>query len=125
MENKSRPVFLDLLQISFPVTAILSILHRISGVILFISLPLFLYLFERSLHGAGSFQQLLGVWENPLLRLITIIACWTLVHHLISGIRILLLDIGVGIVKKDAQHGAMLVAGLSIMMLFLIALVLF
>ncbi|MBC8519986.1 MAG: succinate dehydrogenase, cytochrome b556 subunit [Gammaproteobacteria bacterium] len=125
MEKNSRPVFLNLLQISFPATAILSILHRISGVALSLLLPLFLYLFERSLHGADSFQQLLDLWEDPLSRFIAIIVCWTLIHHLISGARILLLDIGVGIEKDSASDGAIVVSGLSMLALVLVGWALF
>ncbi len=114
MEKFSRPRFLNLLQISFPATAILSILHRISGVVLTLYLPLSLVLFERSLLSADSFQQLPQLWDVLLVRLLVVAGLWALSHHMISGVRILLLDFGVGIAGEDAQRSAYVVAGASI-----------
>jgi len=113
------------LQIRFPATAILSILHRISGVILFLSLPMLLFLFERSLRSVDSFQMLLELWDLQLIPLLAVVVCWTLVHHLISGVRVLLLDVGVGIAKEHAQRSAIVVTGLSMLALFTVGWALF
>ncbi len=117
MEKISRPRFLNLLQIRFPATAVVSVCHRISGVLLLVLVPLFLLLFERSLQGADPFQQVLQLWDHLLVRLIVAAGLWALIYHLISGVRFLLLDIGVGLNRGAAQGSAWLVAGAALLAL--------
>jgi len=56
MRTTNRPIFLDIISIRLPIPGIVSILHRISGVLLFISLPLLLWLLAGTLDNAAAFE---------------------------------------------------------------------
>ena len=92
----TRPVYLNLLQLRFPVTAIASILHRISGVIVFLLIPLMLWTLGESLRSPQSFQSLIGHLGHPVLKFFMWVFLGGLLFHLVSGIRHLLMDIGLG-----------------------------
>ncbi len=120
--NEKRPVFLDLLQIRLPPPGIASILHRLSGVLLFLLIPLSLYLLQQSLSDARQFQRVVQILHHPAIVLLMLIALWALVHHLLTGIRFLLLDFGVGIEKRAANRSAWLVMiGAPLLALLLLA----
>jgi len=102
----TRPVYLNLLKIKLPVTAILSILHRITGVFMVISIPSLVYLFDWSLQGQIEFDQLTGFLAHPLMRIIGALYVWFLAHHLLAGIRFLLMDIDIGVLKPAARASA-------------------
>lgn len=109
MPNRKRPVFLNLFQIRLPVTGVVSIIHRATGVVLALAIPLFLYVLQRTLADPGAFdaaRSWLGGWPG---RALTLLVVWMLVQHLYSGIRHLLLDIDVGISLRGARRGAWLV----------------
>lgn len=92
--KKKRPMFLNLTQIHFPIMAIVSILHRISGVILFLSLPILLIIWQHSLLSEQSFADLQlwlhSFWAKCLVG--SIIAA--LGYHTFAGIRHLIMDMG-------------------------------
>ena len=104
--NKKRPVFLDLLKIDMPATAILSIGHRISGVLLFLSIPFFLYLFDLSLASEAGFDQAMSILNQGFIKVLCVMLLWGLIHHLLAGIRFLLLDIHIGMNKQAASKSA-------------------
>ena len=88
----SRPVFLNLLQIKFPVTAIISIAHRISGVAIFLAMP-FIYLwFFLSLESDSSFNFMLETSKNIYVALFYWLIVTALLVHIVAGIRHLLFD---------------------------------
>jgi len=94
MRRGGRPVFLDLRAMRWPPGAVASILHRASGLLLFLSIPLALWVLERSLEGPEGFGQvraLLGGWPG---RLPLALLAWALAHHLAAGVRFLLMDAG-------------------------------
>ena len=107
--QRSAPVYLDLLRIRFPVGAVTSFAHRISGVLLFISLPFFIYLLDISLQGPEGYADAAAILGNCWLRLGSATIVWSLFHHLFSGIRFLLIDIEVGVALKQARASAWLV----------------
>jgi succinate dehydrogenase / fumarate reductase cytochrome b subunit len=91
--NKPRPVHLDLTKIRLPLPGILSILHRVSGLGLFLFLPLLLGLLQMSLGSQeqyGNFSALVG---HPLVKLILLGLTWAFLHHLFAGIRYLVMDV--------------------------------
>ncbi|OOG28643.1 succinate dehydrogenase, cytochrome b556 subunit [Thioalkalivibrio denitrificans] len=106
MRRDGRPVFLNLFQIRLPIPGVVSIAHRISGVLLFLSIPLFLLLFQRSLQGQAGFEQALGWLRNPAVMLLTLILVWSLLHHWLAGIRYLLIDVDVGLERQIARRTA-------------------
>ena len=99
----NRPVNNNLLQFHFPLTAIVSICHRISGVVLFISMPFVLWALMKSLESSSSFTTLLQVLSQPLVQLCVWIVCVALIFHLCAGIKHLLMDIGIGETLESAK----------------------
>ncbi|MDO5687553.1 MAG: succinate dehydrogenase, cytochrome b556 subunit [Neisseria sp.] len=104
--QKHRPKYLDIPKIYFPVPSIVSILHRISGVGLFLFLPLLLWLFAGTLSSESSFATYQAVVANPLVKLILIGLLWAYLHHAFAGIRFLLLDADKGLDLAPARLSA-------------------
>lgn len=100
--QKSRPKYLDLFRIKLPITGVVSIAHRISGVLLVLSLPFWLYLLDLSLLGPEGFAAANEWLDGFFVSLLAIIVMWALVHHFFAGIRFLLLDLDIGIEKAQA-----------------------
>lgn len=105
----SRPRFLNLLRIHMPVGAITSFAHRVSGILLFLSIPLAAFLLELSLRGPEGFEQAARLLTSMPLRMLFLILAWALAHHLLAGIRYLLIDIEVGVDKGAARASALAV----------------
>lgn len=107
---KQRPVFLDLLRIRMPATAAVSFSHRVTGVLLFLALPVGIQLLERSLRGPEAFravQAILGGWS---FQVVLWLLLWAGLHHLFAGIRFLLIDIDIGVGWPQALYSARAVA---------------
>lgn len=96
---KPRPVFLNLLQIRLPVAGVMSIIHRVSGVVMVLSIPLLIYLLDLSLASPQGFADATALFDNILVKLILFGFIWGLMHHLLAGIRYLLIDIDIGVEK--------------------------
>jgi succinate dehydrogenase / fumarate reductase cytochrome b subunit len=111
--SKARPKFLNLFQIRQPAPAIVSILHRISGAILFLFLWLFLVALQRSLASAESHADLRSLLDQPLMKLVMLGLLWAYLHHSFAGIRHLGLDLRLGIQLPAARTTAWVVLTLS------------
>lgn len=101
-----RPVFFELHRIALPIGAIASFLHRVSGVLLVLAIPPAAFWFERSLVSAQAFDSAraaLGSWPG---RLVLFALAWALAHHLLAGIRHLLMDAGAGTHLRAARRSA-------------------
>ncbi|MDP3513642.1 MAG: succinate dehydrogenase, cytochrome b556 subunit [Sulfuritalea sp.] len=113
--TKQRPKYLALHEIRLPLAGFASILHRVSGAGLFLMLPLLIWLLQLSL---GSTQQsaelFAAVTGNWLVKLILLGLLWAFLHHFCMGIRILLIDIHVGVEKQQAHNSAMAVMIISL-----------
>jgi succinate dehydrogenase / fumarate reductase cytochrome b subunit len=91
-----RPVFLNFARIRFPVGAVASIGHRISGVLLALCLPFAVLALERSLSLEAGSRVLPEGLQSLGGRAGLALVAWAAAHHLFAGIRHLLMDIGVG-----------------------------
>ena len=91
--NKPRPKHLALHQIKLPLPGIVSILHRISGLLLFIALPFLLLILQYSLTSIETYTQLMDVMANPLIKLMLLGLLWALMHHFCAGLRYLAIDL--------------------------------
>lgn len=111
LNHKNRPVFLNLLRIHFPVTAVVSILHRVSGLLMVLSLPVLIYLLRLSLQGPAGYDQARALVTGPAAQCVGFVLVWALAHHLLAGLRFLLLDVEIGVTKKTARLSAWLVHG--------------
>jgi len=116
---QNRPKFLDLTEIHMPVPAFVSILHRVSGALLFMALPLLLWLFQQSLTSFGAFNELRGFFSNIFVKFIATGLLWGFFHHLCAGLRFLALDIHVGTELETARSSSrvVLVAGIVLTLL--------
>ena len=108
MTNK-RPVYLNLLKIRLPLTGMVSFAHRITGVILFLSLPFVVYILDLTVESEASFQNAQQILNQPLMMFVQIVLLWSIVHHFFAGIRFLLIDAEIGVEKSQARLGAWLV----------------
>ena len=116
-----RPVYLNLFQIKLPVSGMVSLLHRLSGALLFLSLPFVLWLFQTSLESASSFNNLINtVKYNPILKLVIAIGVWAYLHHFLAGIRFLLMDVHLGLELRQSRLSAKIVMLTSITLTILI-----
>lgn len=102
----TRPVFLDLWRIKLPIPGVVSILHRISGVLMVLAIPLAAVFLHQALSGPAGFEQVAGILDFWLVRLILLVLAWSLLHHLCAGIRYLLLDLGLGLDRPAARQSA-------------------
>ncbi|KAA5779135.1 succinate dehydrogenase cytochrome b556 subunit [Yersinia pestis] len=92
--KKQRPVNLDLQTIRFPVTAIASILHRVSGVITFVAVGILLWLLGLSVSSQEGFMQAATIMNSFFVKFIFWGILTALAYHICGGIRHLLMDFG-------------------------------
>ncbi|MCG8393724.1 MAG: succinate dehydrogenase, cytochrome b556 subunit [Pseudomonadales bacterium] len=118
--NDKRPVNLDLSTIKFPVTAIASITHRVTGVAIFLALPILLWMLDRSLTSPESFADLKSLMTSPLVKLVVWAILAVLLYHLVAGIRHLIMDTGVGETLEGGRRGAKLVFIISAVLILLV-----
>ena len=92
----NRPINLNLFSIKWPVTALVSIAHRVSGILLFLATALLLYLLDLSLQSEAGFRQAADLLASPAASFLIWLVVVALLYHLIAGSRHLLMDIGIG-----------------------------
>ena len=109
MKPSARPVYLDLLRIHLPLPGWVSILHRVSGALLFAALPLGVWVLSVSLSGEAGFQQVKDGAEHPLARLCVLGLTWAFSHHLFAGLRHLALDVHWGVDLRRARQSSLAV----------------
>ncbi|HHT0592511.1 TPA: succinate dehydrogenase, cytochrome b556 subunit [Legionella anisa] len=114
--NKKRPVNLDLGSLKFPPMAIASILHRISGVVLFLLLPVMLYVFGQSMQSEEAFIQVRDLLSHPVYKMVVWAFGAAMIYHLLAGIRHLVMDMGFGEHLETGRRSAVLVIILAIIL---------
>lgn len=112
--KKKRPKNLDLPTIRLPLPGVLSILHRISGAVLFLLLPCLLWLFQQSLASPETFAAAKAVTSNLLVKVVLFGLIWLYMHHFCAGIRYLLLDLHKGVDLQSARFSSKVVFVVSI-----------
>ena len=118
--KKNRPKHLNVMQIRLPLPGIVSILHRVSGVGLFLCLPLLIWLLGASLGSAVQLESFQAVWGNILVKLVVFGLLWAFLHHFCAGIRFLFLDVHIGIELPEARKTAVAVLVVSLVLTALI-----
>jgi succinate dehydrogenase / fumarate reductase cytochrome b subunit len=111
---KQRPKYLNLVQIRLPVPGVVSIMHRVSGALLFLLIPVLLYLLQMSLASERGFGALREAFGSPVAKLALIGLAWAFLHHFCAGIRYLVLDLDVGTELPAARASSWLVLAVSI-----------
>lgn len=117
--NDTRPKNLNLFTIHFPIPAIVSILHRISGVILFFLIPLALWALDRSLISGQDYDELHDFLTQPFIKLILWGFISAFIYHFIAGIRHLFMDIHLGDELRSARFMSWTTILLSIIFMML------
>ena len=107
--TEKRPVYLNLFRIRLPTTGIVSFAHRVSGFLLFLAIPFAIYLLDLSVSSSSGYSMSLEYLQQPILQVIVLVLVWALVHHLLAGIRYLLLDLDIGIEKSGSNLSAWIV----------------
>lgn len=108
-----RPKNLDLFTIRFPITAITSILHRASGVFIFLMIPVLLSMLACSLASEESFNQLKSTLDSVVVKLGLWIVITGILYHMVAGIRHIVMDFGFGETLAGGHLGAKLIIVIS------------
>ncbi|MCX8515243.1 MAG: succinate dehydrogenase, cytochrome b556 subunit [Pseudomonadota bacterium] len=123
---KQRPKFVNLFVLGpkMGITAKVSILHRLSGVLLVLTTPLFLYLLHQSLTNQHFYSMVYSFSQNISVKIIYILAIWAFIFHLCSGVRFLFLDMHKGIEIKTSRISATLVLLISTILTIIVGVIL-
>lgn len=116
----------EIVRYRMPASAIVSILHRISGLLLFlVGIPFIFYLFQNSLTSELSFQTYRGVVSSWFGKLVLLVLIWAFIHHLLAGLRFLVMDLHLAMERDQSTLSARIVLGLSVFFTLVCALLLF
>ena len=118
--NRERPVNLNIATIKFPMTAITSILHRLTGILLFLFVPFVLWVASFSLSSEQNFNVLKAVMAMFWLRFVLWIFISALFYHIVAGVRHLLMDLHLGESRKGGMYGAWFVFLFSVIVIVLL-----
>lgn len=102
-----RPVYLNLLKIKLPIAGFMSIIHRATGMFMFLALPYLIYLLDLSLSGPAGYAEALDSLHGFVGMVFVFLIMWSLAHHLLAGIRYLLIDVDKGVEKEMARQTAL------------------
>lgn len=117
---------LQILSYRLPPAAQTSILHRISGALLVLALPLVIVpLFGLSITSPGTYDSIAGWMSNPLFKLVLLVLIWGYAHHFCAGIRYLTLDLHIGNAREASQRSGAIVLGVSLALTLVFGLKLF
>ena len=114
--KKKRPLWYNLSPLNLPLPGLVSILHRISGAVLFLLLLWLLYLLDQSLASAERFEAVRQTIAQPLVKLVLLGLLWAFLHHLCAGIRYLFLDVHKGIDLATARATSVAVIAVSLVL---------
>jgi succinate dehydrogenase / fumarate reductase, cytochrome b subunit len=119
---RRRPVYLNLLAIRQPMPAVVSILHRISGALLFLAgIPLLLWAVDASLGSPEVYGALAHAMGHPLAKLTGLALLWATLHHVFAGIRYLMIDVHVMDDLPGARRSAAFVLVASLLLTVILA----
>jgi len=118
--NKHRPKHLALHLIKLPLPGFVSVLHRISGLLLFLALPLLLLMLQYSLRSIETYTQLLAVLAHPLAKLMLLGVLWAFLHHFCAGLRYLAIDLDYGVKLAQARASSKAVLAVSLVLTVLL-----
>lgn len=116
MNKSARPVYLNLFQFSFPLPAIASITHRITGALLFAGMALFLYLLDAAASSDAGFADVLALLAQPVFKLVLWVVLACLIFHVVAGVRHLLMDFHIGDTLEGGRLGALLTFAVTIVL---------
>ncbi|MHB9100037.1 MAG: succinate dehydrogenase, cytochrome b556 subunit [Sulfuricella sp.] len=119
MANR-RPKYLNLFRIKLPLPGVVSFLHRVSGALLFVAIPLFLAIFQLTLGSPADFEKVRQGLESPLVKLVLLGLLWGYSHHFFAGLRFIAMDMGLGMELGKTRRNSWLVVAFSLTLTVLI-----
>lgn len=113
---QQRPINLNPIELGLklPAAGVVSLLHRVSGIILFLSIPLVIFILDISLRSEVAFADAYRFMGYPIVKIICFILVWAIAHHVVAGIRFLLLDMHWGLDKPYPKLTAYATLAISI-----------
>lgn len=123
---RARPVyrnigFGDLAHYRLPIPGIASIVHRVTGLAMFVCLLFLLAMLQMSLKSEAGFEAFRSVvWGNPIAKLVLIGLLFALIYHLVAGIRHMIQDANIWLDLAAARGTAFAVFGISIVLTALV-----
>jgi succinate dehydrogenase / fumarate reductase cytochrome b subunit len=135
--TKARPVFTNIhvtqiVKYRLPPAGIVSIFHRVSGVLMFVLLPFVIWLFDVSLTSEISYERfssayLAGAGWFPawIVKLVTLALIWAYLHHFIAGVRHLWMDATHAVTKEFGRISALVTLALSLLLTLVLGFKLF
>lgn len=137
-QNRPRPVYRNIhvtqiVKYRLPPAGMVSIGHRISGVMMFLLLPFVVWLFDVSLTSEISYERftsayVAGLWIFPawIVKLVTLALIWAYLHHFVAGLRHLWMDVSHKAVEKGFGHqSALFTLGASLLLTLVLGFKLF
>lgn len=111
---------LNLMTLKYPLTAITSLLHRISGLFVFLCIPFLLWLLDVSVSTSEGFNYMQSIFAYPLTKIILWMFLTAFGYHLVAGIRHLVMDMGYGEALRNARMSARIIIGITVVWSILI-----
>lgn len=117
--ERLRPRFFNVLQVQMPVGALTSIAHRVSGIVIALCLPFYIYVLQLSLQSPQGYALVAGMFSRWPIKALATVTIWALAHHVLAGVRHLFSDVDIGSQLQPARRSAWAVncAGVAIMLL--------
>jgi len=109
LKPPARPVYLNVFRIHLPLAGWVSILHRLSGALLFLVFPIGVWALSVSLSDEAGFQRVAAWLTHPLSKLFLVLLIWAFTHHALAGLRHLALDVHWGVERDAARRSSMAV----------------
>ncbi len=110
-------------QYKLPPAAVVSILHRVSGILMFVLMPFIIWMFDTSLTSEITYGQFTSVFVGGIgflpawfIKLVVLGLIWAYLHHFIAGLRHLWMDATHAVSKKFGRTSALVTLGLSIVL---------
>ena len=120
-EFRNINAFADLPTYRLPAAGWVSILHRVSGALMFLLLPFIIWLFDKSISSEISFAKFraafnvgIGIYPAWFISLVTLALIWAYLHHLIAGLRHLYMDATHSVDKAFSHRSAVVTLALSL-----------
>jgi succinate dehydrogenase / fumarate reductase, cytochrome b subunit len=128
--HKNRPVYRNIhisqiVSYRLPLAGIVSILHRVSGALMFLLMPFIIWLFDVSVTSEVSYGRFTDALANPLVKLIVLGLIWAYLHHIIAGVRHLWMDATHSVTREHGRSSAVVTLSVSIVLTLVCAALLF
>jgi succinate dehydrogenase / fumarate reductase, cytochrome b subunit len=123
---KQRPGtmrLVDAMKYRLPLAGVVSILHRVSGALMFVLLPLLIWLFDTSVTSEPSFEVFksafvsgIGFLPGWFMKVVALALIWSFLHHFIAGVRHLWMDMTHSVTKQQGHSSAVFTLGASVLL---------